>query len=162
MIAHVLGRLSPQVDEVLINANRSCNAYAQFGHRVIGDAIEGYAGPLAGLDAGLLAARNDFIVSVPCDAPFLPLDLVARMYQGLVAAHAEVAIAKTGARTHPVFCLAQRGAHRALRAYLAAGGRKAEGWYASLAVAQVDFGAEAPAFANINTLDELQHWEDHE
>lgn len=162
MIAHALQRFCPQVDEVLISANRSLDAYAQFGHRIVCDVIAGYAGPLAGLDAGLLGARHELLACVPCDTPFLPLDLVARLYQGLAAAQAEVAIAKTGAQAHPVFCLARRSAHPALRAYLAAGGRKADGWYAALSVAQVDFGEQAAAFTNLNTLDELQHWDTHE
>jgi molybdopterin-guanine dinucleotide biosynthesis protein A len=159
MIAHVLQRMSPQVDELLINANRNLDRYAQFGHRVIHDAIEGHAGPLAGLEAGLTHARNDLVACVPCDAPLLPMDLVARLHQALEAAGADLAIAETDGRTHPVFCLVRRSAQTTLHSYLSAGGRKADGWYTSLIVAQVAFDDEAAAFANINTLNDLQLWE---
>jgi len=83
MVEHVLARLAPQVDEILINANQNLEAYAKFGHRVVPDAIGGFAGPLAGLHAGLAAASQPLAVTVPCDSPFLPLDLVARLRRAL-------------------------------------------------------------------------------
>jgi molybdenum cofactor guanylyltransferase len=159
MIAHILERFAPQVDELLINANRNIESYAQFGQRVVGDTIEGHAGPLAGLEAGLTYARHDLLASVPCDAPRLATDLVVRLYQALQAEQADVAVAKTGTQVHAVFCLVRRSAHQHLRNFLAAGGRKVDAWYASLRFAEVGFDDEADAFANINTLDELQHWE---
>jgi molybdopterin-guanine dinucleotide biosynthesis protein A len=159
MIAHVLRRLAPQVDELLINANRNIDRYAQFGQRVVGDTIEGHAGPLAGLEAGLTYARHDLLASVPCDAPRLATDLVSRLHHALKAERADIAVAKTGTQVHPVFCLVRRSAHEHLRNFLAAGGRKVDAWYASLRFAEVGFDDEADAFANINTLHELQHWE---
>ena len=80
MAAHAIERLAPQVDEILINANRNPEAYARFGYRVIADEIEGFAGPLAGFERGLAHAAGELVVTVPCDSPFLPADLV-----GLVA-----------------------------------------------------------------------------
>ena len=73
LIAHVLARLAPQVDRVVINANQNLEAYACFGHRVVPDAIGGFAGPLAGLHAGLGAIEHELAVTVPCDSPFLPM-----------------------------------------------------------------------------------------
>ena len=80
MVAHVIDRLAPQVGTLLINANRNADRYAAFAHPVIPDAIEGYAGPLAGLHAGMRAAATPWIVTAPCDSPFLPEDLVARLW----------------------------------------------------------------------------------
>src|SRR3954465_1097930 len=103
MVEHVLARLSPQVGEIIINANQNAEAYGRFGHRVIGDDIAGFAGPLAGLHAGLKAARNPLVVTVPCDSPFLPSDLVSRLHSSLK--DNDLAVAKTGDQAHPVFAL---------------------------------------------------------
>jgi len=155
MVAHALERLQPQVDEILINANRNAEAYARFGHRVIADDIEGFAGPLAGFERGLAHASGDLVVTVPCDSPFLPRDLVARLRDGLERDGAEVAVAITGDQPHPVFCLMRRGVHESLRSFLASGQRKIDRWYPGLRSTLVAFDDEADAFMNINTREEL-------
>ncbi len=155
MAAHVIERLAPQVDEVLINANRNADAYARFGHRVIADEIEGFAGPLAGFERGLAHASGDLVLTVPCDSPFLPADLVARMREALDRDGAEVAVAKTGDQVHPVFCLMRRDVHGSLRRFLASGERKIDRWYPQLRATLVSFDDEAGAFMNINTREEL-------
>ncbi|MBC8022756.1 MAG: molybdenum cofactor guanylyltransferase MobA [Burkholderiales bacterium] len=155
MAAHVIERLAPQVDEVLINANRNADAYARFGHRVIADEIEGFAGPLAGFERGLAHASGDLVVTVPCDSPFLPADLVARMREALDRDGAQLAVAKTGAQVHPVFCLMRRDVHASLRRFLASGQRKIDRWYPELRATLVSFDDEADAFRNINTREEL-------
>jgi molybdopterin-guanine dinucleotide biosynthesis protein A len=155
MVAHALERLAPQVDEILINANRNAQAYARFGHRVIADEIEGFAGPLAGFERGLAHATSELVVTVPCDSPFLPRDLVARLRENLERDNAEIAVAKTGEQAHPVFCLMRRGVHESLRAFLASGQRKIDRWYPQLRSVLVAFDDEADAFVNINTREEL-------
>ena len=155
MVAHAIERLAPQVDEVLVNANRNPEAYARFGHRVIADEIPGFAGPLAGFERGLAHARGQLVATVPCDSPFLPADLVARLRAALEGAGAQLAVARTGDQPHPVFCLMRREVHASLAAFLASGQRKIDKWYASLSVVEVAFDDEADAFANINTRDEL-------
>ena len=155
MVAHVLERLAPQVDEILVNANRNPEAYAAFGHRVIADELPGFAGPLAGFERGLAHARCELVATVPCDSPFLPPDLVPRLRAALESAGADLAVAKTGAQAHPVFCLMRRAVHASLERFLASGQRKIDKWYAGLAVVEVAFDDEAEAFANINTRDEL-------
>lgn len=157
MIAHVIERLAPQVEDIVINANQNREAYAAFGHPVVPDAIEGYAGPLAGLHAGLQAATQALVVTVPCDSPFLPADLVARLASAL--GDNDLAVAKTGAQAHPVFALVRRTLLAHLAAYLAGGGRKIDAWYASLNVVEVAFDDEADAFSNINTREELREHE---
>jgi molybdopterin-guanine dinucleotide biosynthesis protein A len=144
-----------QVDELLINANRNPEAYGAFGHRVIADEIAGFAGPLAGFERGLAHASGALVATVPCDSPFLPGDLVARLRAALEAEHAELAVAKTGAQAHPVFCLMRREVHDSLRDFLARGERKIDRWYAGLKVVEVPFDDEADAFLNINTREEL-------
>ncbi|HUP96481.1 MAG TPA: molybdenum cofactor guanylyltransferase MobA [Usitatibacter sp.] len=155
MVAHVLERLEPQVDEILVNANRNVEEYARLGHRVIADEIPGFAGPLAGFERGLAHASGQLLVTVPCDSPFLPTDLVARLRAGLLEAKADVAVAKTGEQAHPVFCLMRREVLASLREFLGSGQRKIDRWYSALAIAEVAFDDEADAFLNINTREEL-------
>ncbi|HEX9434128.1 MAG TPA: molybdenum cofactor guanylyltransferase MobA [Burkholderiales bacterium] len=154
MVEWVLARLRPQVNEVLINANQNPERYAALGHRVVPDAIGGYAGPLAGLHAGLQAAAHPLVATVPCDSPFLPEDLVSRLLKHLESN--DLAVAKTGDQPHPVFVVTRKSIVKNLEMFLTGGGRKIDGWYASLKVVEVNFDDEADAFRNINTPDELK------
>ncbi len=153
MIEWVLARLAPQVAEIVVNANQNLDTYRKYGHRVVPDEIGGFAGPLAGLHASLKAVRGPLAVTVPCDSPFLPSDLVTRLQRSLGANH--LAVAKTGDQPHPVFALMKREVRESLEAFLASGGRKIDAWYAALKVVEVSFDDEADAFRNINTLEEL-------
>jgi len=153
MIEHVLARLAPQVQDIVINANQNLERYRALGHRVVSDQISGFAGPLAGLHAGLGAVAHPLAVTVPCDSPFLPLDLVSRLMDSI--AENDLAVAKTGDQPHPVFALVKTSVQKNLEAFLAGGGRKIDAWYASLKVVEVLFDDEADAFRNINTLEEL-------
>ena len=96
MVAWVLERFAPQVEEMLINANQNLDVYAKFGHRVIPDEIGGFAGPLAGLQRGLSEARHPLVATAPCDTPFLPADLVTRLHVALETQQAQLAVARTG------------------------------------------------------------------
>jgi molybdopterin-guanine dinucleotide biosynthesis protein A len=153
MVAEVLARLAPQVAEIVINANQNRDAYQKIGHRVVADDIGGFAGPLAGLHAGMKAASHPLVITVPCDSPFLPLDLVSRLHASLK--DNDLSVAKTGDRTHPVFSLMKRTLRESLEAFLAQGGRKIDAWYGALKFVEVPFDDEAEAFRNINTLEEL-------
>ena len=158
LIQHVIERLRPQVDSVLINANQNLEHYAEFGCPVVPDRVGGFAGPLAGLDAGLHATDTPLIITVPCDSPFLPHDLVTRLATARSAIDADVAVARTGSQSHPVFALVCTRVRSHLADFLARGERKIDLWYASLSVVEVAFDDEADAFANINTRAELaQH-----
>jgi molybdenum cofactor guanylyltransferase len=162
MVDWVRERLAPQVDELLINANQNLDAYRKFGLTVIEDRIDGYAGPLAGLQRGLEGATNPYVVTAPCDSPFLPRDLVSRLYSGLTTAQAQLAVARTGDQPHPVFCLCERALGPHLTAFLDAGGRKIDAWYSGLKVVEVQFDDEVEAFSNINTPEELLEFEQRE
>jgi len=155
LAAWVIERLAPQVGRLLINANQNGERYAAFGHPVVADAIAGFAGPLAGLHAALSAATTPFVATAPCDSPFLPGDLVARLSAELTAKKAAIAVARTGDQPHPVFCLCRCDVLPHLTAYLVAGERKFERWYATLASVEVAFDDQPEAFANINTREEL-------
>ena len=155
LVGHAIERLAPQVDELLINANRNVDAYERFGYPVISDEIEGFAGPLAGFERALAHAKGELVVTVPCDSPFLPMDLVRRLGEALRSRDADLAVAKTGGQAHPVFSLMKRGVHASLRDFLASGQRKIDRWYGALSVVEVAFDHEPEAFLNINTLDEL-------
>ena len=159
LAAWVAERLMPQVDELLVSANRSGERYAAIGYRVVGDRIPDFAGPLAGLHAALTVAAHPLVATVPCDSPFLPADLVLRLFSGLTATDADVAVARSGGRVHPVFCLCRRDQLPHLDAYLASGERRMAGWQAALKVAEVAFDDEAEAFANVNTGEELGSFE---
>ena len=160
LVAWVLERLAPQVDELLISANRNLDAYARFGYRVISDekngSIEKFAGPLAGLQQGLNEAIHPLVITVPCDSPFLPADLAQRLCAALKRENAQLAVAKTFDQPHPVFCLCRRDLLPHLNAFLKTGGRKFDAWYSTLKVTAVNFDDEAEAFGNINTLEELR------
>jgi molybdopterin molybdotransferase len=164
MVAHVLERLAPQVASVAINANQNLDTYAGFGAAgapvpVFADDTTGFAGPLAGLEAGMRRSATPYLLTAPCDSPFLPADLAERLFAQLQAQDADLAFAVTqeaGQRPqpHPVFCLVKTSLLPILSQYLAEGGRKMDGWYAGLKAAEVLF-EDADAFRNINTLDEL-------
>ena len=159
MVQWVLERFSSQVDEVLINANQNIDQYQLLGHQVVPDEISGYAGPLAGLHRGLSVATHDLIATVPCDSPFLPLDLIARLTVALHDQQADLAVARTGDQPHPVFCLTRKSVLPGLTTFLQSGGRKIDAWYAALEVVEVRFDDEAEAFSNINTVEELRGFE---
>ncbi len=162
MALHALMRLSPQVGYVMINANQNIAPYEGFGVPVWQDETQGFAGPLAGLQTGLIHCETDYLVTVPCDSPFLPADLVARLGAALEENDADLAVAVTGEgetrQPHPVFCLARASLLPHLTLYLQDGGRKFDTWYSSLKAVEVHFEDEN-AFRNIYTLDELRKLE---
>ena len=162
LVQWVAERFAPQVDEVIINANQNLEKYSRLGYAVVSDEVTGYAGPLAGLHRALSAASHSLIATAPCDSPFLPENLVQRLLAALLAQHAELAIARTGTQAHPVFCLCRKSVLPSLSAFLDAGGRKIDAWYARLRVVEVAFDDEAAAFSNINTREELAAFEQAE
>jgi molybdopterin-guanine dinucleotide biosynthesis protein A len=158
MVEHVIARLEPQVGELMLNANRNTDQYRRFGHRVVADAIEGFAGPLAGLHAGLGVCTTRYLATVPCDSPFLPTDLIQRLAQALAQNQAQVATARSGGQSHPVFMLVDQAVLPSLQDFLASGRRKIDTWYSSLPLVEVEFDDDE-AFRNINTLEDLQRYE---
>ena len=155
LIDLVLERMRPQVMEILINANQNRERYETYGYHVVGDLFSGYAGPLAGLHSALSVASHDLVLTVPCDSPFLPMDLAERLETAGRSQSADIAVARTGRQAHPVFCLVQRKLLPHLTSFLDDGGRKIDAWYADLNVVEVAFDDQPEAFTNFNTLGEM-------
>ena len=159
LIEHVLARLTPQVASVLINANRNQANYALLGYPVISDIRADFAGPLAGVEAGLAVCNSPFLLTVPCDTPYFPLNLAERLLAALIQANADIAMACTGElsalQSQPVFCLLKPAHLPQLQQYLDGGGRKMDAWFGALAVAKVLFTDDAE-FTNMNTLEQLK------
>jgi len=155
LIQHVIERLKPQADELLINANREIAQYQSFGYTVLPDEQADFIGPLAGFSLGLKHCRHDYLLTVPCDSPSLPLDLVQRLMQALQTHDADIAVATSGGDTHPVFSLCKKTALPSLTDYLNKGGRKVSAWQKSLNYVEVDFNDCSDAFINLNTPEDL-------
>ena len=160
---HALLRLGPQVGQMMVNANRNLGAYDSMGVPVWPDAMaggsDGYPGPLAGFLAGLEHCETPYLVTVPCDTPNFPHDLVARLAAALVAQDADIAMAATlehgHAQVQPVFCLMAARLIESLVVFTQSGQRKIDRWTGQHRCATVLFD-DADAFFNANTLADLQ------
>ena len=152
-------RLQPQVGALMVNANRNLADYAAMGAPVWPDALADCPGPLAGFLAGLVHCRTPYLVTVPCDTPNFPTDLVDRLATALVAEGAEIAMAATledgRLQVQPVFCLMAATLVDSLAAFTQGGQRKVDRWTGQHRCATVVF-ADADAFFNANTPDDLQ------
>ena len=169
LIQHVIARLKPQVDEILINANREIAAYETFGLPVLKDIghqdenaefIGTYIGPLAGFSLGLQHAKHEYVLTVPCDSPLLPLDLAERLLNNMLKSRMDIAVASSGGNAHPVFCLMKKTVLPSLTEYLASGERKVSTWQKSQQYVEVDFSDchlsdGTSAFVNLNTFEDL-------
>lgn len=154
LIDWVLDVISQQSDEVLINANANHDDYAARNCRIIADQLLGWAGPLAGLQSALRNARYEWVACVPCDTPFLPDDLISRLWTAIKPA-TEVAVAVVEGQRQPAIALYRKDVLPKLDAYLGSCARKVGDWLNTLHVSEVVF-EDAAAFANINSLDELR------
>jgi molybdenum cofactor guanylyltransferase len=157
LIVHVLDRLRPQVDEVLINANRSEERYRALAP-VIDDGNGNFLGPLAGMQAGLAAARHDWVLFVPCDGPGLPMDLMSR-FRAALTPDIELVVAHDGSHLQPVVALLHKSLLPSLRQALAEGERKIACWFARHRMAVVSFVDQPDAFINLNDQTELAAYE---
>ena len=157
---HTLLRLAPQVGPTMVNANRNLAAYEAMGSPVWPDALPDYPGPLAGFLAGLEHCETPFLVTVPCDTPNFPADLVARLAEAMEREDADIVIAATrepdgSVQVQPVFCLMRTSLLESLVRATTAGERKIDRWAKQQRCSEVLF-EDADAFFNANTLDELQ------
>lgn len=156
---HALLRLGPQVGHLMINANRNLGAYESMGAPVWPDALPDYPGPLAGFLAGLEHCETPYLVTVPCDTPRFPPDLVERLAAALEENDADIAMASTledgQAQVQPVFCLMKTTLMESLVRFTQSGQRKIDRWTAQHRCVEVPFD-DAQAFFNANTLADLQ------
>ena len=175
LVHNALFRLQAQNSRVpstfLISANRNAWAYANLGAEVVPDSLPDFQGPLAGFLAALQRCETPYLLTVPCDCPWFPLDLSDRLWAALQQSSAPLALAwaaepqaqgGTVLRSQPVFCLMHVSVRDGLAQFLRDGGRKIETWAAAQGAAVARFDQrtdDARAFANANTLQELQQLE---
>ena len=154
LIARTLERIAPQVDEILISANRHLQTYAALGRRVVADALPDFQGPLAGIAAAARHARHDWLLTVPCDAPLLPLDLASRLIGRALDSGARLVRAADAGQTHYTVMLLHRSLLADLEDQLALGQLKVQAWQARHACETVHFD-DPDAFLNVNTPEDL-------
>jgi molybdenum cofactor guanylyltransferase len=171
---HAIQRLQPQVGNLLINANRNLEIYKIWGSdvnaEVIVDGLADFAGPLAGFLVGLQQCKTPFLMTVPCDTPRFPSNLVARLSDALVQNNADIAMVSSpdeeGVMRHqPVFCLMKRELLESLKVFTDADGRKIGAWAAQQKLVRVNFNEvhdDPKAFYNANTLEDLQQLSTYE
>ncbi len=152
----VVGRLKGHATEILINANRNLVKYAKLGHTVVPDYLPEYPGPLAGLLSAARTAQQEWLLTVPCDAPFLPLDLVMQLYEHAMTSQVPLARAANETGTHFAIMLAHRDLMPGLERYVQGGGRQVSAWQEQHPSETVYFGEDPYAFLNINTPDDLK------
>lgn len=153
LIQHVLDRIKPQVGQIIINANRNQDDYAKFDLPVISDELSDFQGPLAGFLTGMRTSKTDYILTLPCDGPDLPDDLVSRLVKELENGQGEnnLVVAHDGERLQPVHALIPTSLIKSLEEFLANGDRKIDLWYAQHPMATADFSDKPEVFFNINT-----------
>lgn len=156
LYSHVIARIKPQVNYILINSNRDIAQYQQSQYPVITDKIGGYLGPLAGIYSGLMVTMTNWNLIVSCDTPFLPFDLVKRLQQH--CSDHLAAYVFDGERAHPTIMLIHRQLAPLIKRYLLRGERKLCGLLEEINAIQVDFSDNPQAFSNINTFEELTYW----
>ena len=161
LVATLIDCLQPQIDRILINANRNRDRYQTFGYPVVNDQLDDYQGPLAGFASAMSAVETDFIVTVPCDGPSLGKDYVSTFIDGQTASGAAICVANDGERLQPVHALIKVDLLDSLKAFLDSGERKIDRWYAMHDFVSIDFSHGADMFRNINTPSDQEALQDH-
>ena len=151
MIDYIITALKPQTGKLVINANRNQKQYGIYGLPVIADMLDGYLGPLVGMATGMHSTDTPYIVTVPCDSPFIPDMLVETLHHTLHVSDADISVAHDGERMQPVFALLKCKLLPDLLAYLDEGNRKVETWYHQHRLAIADFSHSPDTFLNLNT-----------
>lgn len=154
LVEWVLAALAPQVDELVISANRNLEAYRTYGHRVLPDSLPGFPGPLAGVLTAMQSVAADWLLVAPCDTPHLPPDLAPRLLAAARGAAVPLAVAADNARPHPSCFVVHIAQRDALAAFLARGERAVRHWQGGMPSATVQF--DAACFANFNRPRDLR------
>jgi molybdenum cofactor guanylyltransferase len=156
MIEYVIDILKPQVSNLLINANRNHEQYAKYGFGIVSDELSGYCGPLAGMASALNKIKTAYMLTTPCDSPFIPDDLVQRLVTSLESENADISVAHNGERMQPVFCLMKKELLTSMNDYLSQDKRKLDKWFKQHALAIADFSDIPKTFDNLNTLEDIE------
>ena len=157
-IDHIIAALQPQLNSLIINANRHIAEYSAYGYPVVSDSLAGFQGPLAGFVVAMQSVKTPYIVTVPCDAPRIAPDYVARLWQARVLHNTSIVVAHDGERMQPTHALIAVELLPQLLEFLQTGQRKIEAWYQTLDYSFVDFADCVSMFDNINTPEQLA-WE---
>jgi molybdopterin-guanine dinucleotide biosynthesis protein A len=155
LLDYIISAVWPQAGHILINANRNLDRYREFGYPVLADIMGDFFGPLAGMASGMQASSTPYILTLPCDSPYVPPDLAGRLYRAMAAADAEISVAHDGERLQPVFALLRCELLPGLQAYLEGGGRKIDTWYDRQRLAYADFSDLPDTFLNLNSPEDL-------
>ncbi|MCW9013192.1 MAG: molybdenum cofactor guanylyltransferase [Gammaproteobacteria bacterium] len=156
LIEHVLSALTPDTDNVIINANRNIDRYKSYGFPVTSDSLDNYQGPLAGILAAMQICSHDYLLCLPCDSPLPPDNLAERLITCMQKKQSDAAIAHDGNRTQPLFSLLKCSVQQALANFLAQGNRKVHDFFNQLPAAVCDFSDQADRFNNFNSPEDMQ------
>ena len=159
LVQHLINRIQPQVEEIIISANRNLKAYEQFGFPVYEDELTGFAGPLAGILIGLQQCQSEWLLIVPADSPFIPTNIAQQLINNIQSN--KIAIPHDGKHLQPTFALIHKSMETSLKQFLEKGKRKTRAWMQQQPHIIVDFSDQTNAFININTEDELKNAEKH-
>lgn len=151
LVLQVARRIAPQVGELLVSVNRNHAEYRRLGLHVISDEMRDYQGPLAGFASAMQAAASEWLVFLPCDAPWPASEMAERLYRAATEEQTDIAVAHDGARMQPVHALIRRALRPDLEQFLQTGERKIDRWYARHRIVLVDFGDRQSSFENMNT-----------
>lgn len=158
LVEHTLQRLQQQTSNILISANRNLEQYRQLGNNIIVDQHPDFPGPLAGIYAALTQIETDWLLTVPCDTPLFPSDLLIRFITELTEQPQRIAVARDEKYLQPVFCLIHRSLSADLKTFLDEGGHKTGQWIRQNNPVEVLFNDSALQFFNINSPDDLQQF----
>ena len=156
MIEYVIESLETQVSELLINANRNQDRYSEYGFNIVSDELSGYHGPLAGMASALNKVTTPYMLTAPCDSPFIADDLAERLIKALETENADISVAHNGERMQPVFCLMKKELLSSMNDFLNLGERKIDKWFKQHKLAIADFSNNPKTFDNLNTIEDIQ------
>lgn len=164
LVKHLIDRFGPQLESVSINCNRNFKQYQQFGCPLIRDQQSDFAGPLAGIEAGLSECRSDYLLVLPCDMPLLPEHLIKQLWRPIAdqTSHKEtnlITVAHDGQRLQVLVMILPRSCRPSILSYLAEGGHSVHGWLKTQTIQSVDFSGEQSSFINLNSETELTNQE---
>ncbi len=156
MIAHVIARIKPQVDQIIISANRHIEDYQKFGYEVLLDEYDDFRGPLAGMAQGLSHSKSEYLLTVPCDGPLLPSDMALRMLNVIQKNNTKAVFAFDGKYKQPTYNLIHTDLLHAIEQSLKHNEHKLGKWLLDNGADRVDFSDKKEAFLNVNTHKDLE------
>ncbi len=156
MIEYVINILKPQVGNLIINANRNHEKFSKYGFKIISDELSGFCGPLAGMASALNIIETRFLLTAPCDSPFISDNLAQRLITALETEDADISVVHDGERLQPVFCLIKKELLSSMTDFLDEGERKIDKWFNQHHVAIADFSDIPHSLDNLNTYNDIK------